>query len=124
MQKKCRKTYNDYMHHTIHNPYQNGRKKFFQHVKSLHRESAGIPILEKDGIMYSTDISKANILNEHFYSIFTKDHDTTLPEMPDIVYPAMSKIEINNEGIVQLLNDIDPFKAMGPDELPSKLLKE
>jgi len=45
--------------------------------------------------MYSTE---ANVLNEHFYSVFTKDHDTTLPEMPDIIYP------INNEGIVQLPN--------------------
>jgi len=116
MQQKCRKAYNDYMHHTTHNPYQNGRKKKnFQHVKSLCRDSAGIPILEKDGIMYSTDISKVNVLNEHFYSIFTKDHDTTLPEMPNIIYQVMPNI--NNEGIVQLLNDIDPFKAMGPDEL-------
>ena len=71
MQKECRKAYNDYMHHTIYDPYQNGRKeKFFQHVKSLRRDSAGIPMLEKDDITYSTNISKANILNEHFYSVY------------------------------------------------------
>ena len=59
-------------------------------------------MLEKDGITYSTDISKANILNEHFYSVFTKDHNAIIPEMPDSTYPAMPSIEINNEGIAQL----------------------
>ena len=44
--------------------------------------------------------------------------------MPDSTYPAMPSIEINNEGIAQLFSNIDPFKAMGPDGLPSRLLKE
>ena len=29
MQKECRKAYNDYMHHMVYDPYQNGRKKKF-----------------------------------------------------------------------------------------------
>ena len=125
MQKECRKAYNQYMHYTIYDHYHNGRKKkFFQHVKSLRRDPRGIPTLEKDDITYSTDISKANVLNEHFYSVFTKDGDAILPEMADTLYPTMSNIEINTEGIAQLLNDIDPFKATGPDGLPPKLLKE
>ena len=46
---------------TLYDPYHNGRrkKKFFQHLKTLHRDSVGIPLLEKDVITYSTDISKA-----------------------------------------------------------------
>ena len=52
---------------------------------------------------------------EHFYSVFTKDHNAIIPEMSDSTYPAMPSIEINNEGIAQLLSNIDPFKAMGPD---------
>ena len=113
------------MHYTIYDRYHNGRKKkFFQHVKSLHRDPRGIPTLEKDSITYSTDISKANVLNEHFYSVFTKDDDAILPEMADTLYPTMSNIEINTEEIAQLLNNIDPFKATGPDGLPPKLLKE
>ena len=44
--------------------------------------------------------------------------------MANALYPTMSTIEINTEGIAQLLNDIDPFKATGPDGLPPKLLKK
>ena len=54
------------------------------------------------------------ILNEHFYSVFTNDESAILLEMSGTTYPTMS-YKINNEGIVQLFNDIDPFKAMGPD---------
>jgi len=125
MQRECRKAYNQYMHHTIYDRYLNGRKKkFFRHVKSLRRDHGGIPTLVKDGIMYSTDTSKANALNKHFYSVFTNDDGVTLPEITKNLYPTIPDIEINIEGVVQLLNTIDPFKATGPDSLPSKLLKE
>ena len=36
MQRECRKAYNYYMNKTIFNPFENGRKKLFHHVKSLH----------------------------------------------------------------------------------------
>ena len=74
------------MHYAIYDHYHNGRKKFFQHVKSLCRDPREIPTFEKDGITYCTDISKANVLNEHFYSVFTKDDDSILPEMAGTQY--------------------------------------
>ena len=63
-------------------------------------------------------------MNIIFYSVFTKDGDAILPKMADTLYSTMSIIKINTEEIVQLLNDIDSFKATGPDGLPPKLLKE
>ena len=125
MQKECRKAHNNYMHKIIYEPYQNGRKKkFFQHIKSLRRESKEIPTLEKDGRECSTDFAKANILNEYFYSVFIQDDDSALPNMGNILYPDMPTIEIETSGIVKLLSEIDPYKATGPDGIPPKLLKE
>jgi len=81
-------------YHTIYDPYQNGRKKkFFQYVKSLRRDPSGIPTLEKDGITYATNLSKANVLNDHFYFVFSKDDNDTLPEMADTPYPTMSNVQ-------------------------------
>ena len=102
----------------IYEPYQTGRKKFFQHIKSLHRDSKEISILEKDGKAYSTDFAKANILNEYFYLVFTEDKSTALPYMGNILYPDMPTIEVVTGGIAKLLSEIDPYKAMGPDEIP------
>jgi len=44
--------------------------------------------------------------------------------MADTLYPTMPNVEIHTTGIIQLLNVIDLFKAMGPDGLPPRLLKE
>ena len=85
------------------------------------RDHGGIHTLEKDSITYSKDASKANALNKHFYFVFTSDNCVTLLEVPEDLYPTMSDIEINIQGVFQLLNTIDPFKATGPDSLPPKL---
>jgi len=105
-------------------PIKMAGKKFFQYVKSLRRDPSGIPTLEKDGITYATNLSEANVLNDHFYSVFSKDDNDTLPEMADTPYPTMSNVVIHTTGIIQLLNGINPFKVMGPDGLPPRLLKE
>jgi len=36
----------------------------------------------------------------------------------------MSTVEVEMAGIAKLLSEIDPYKAMGPDGIPPKLLKE
>jgi len=41
--------------------------------------------------------------------------------MENILYPA---IEVDTGGIAKLFSEIDPYKAMGPDEIPPQLLKE
>jgi len=44
--------------------------------------------------------------------------------MGNIHYPVMPAIEVDTGGIAKLLFEIDPYKAMGPDEIPPRLLKE
>ena len=128
MQKECRNAYSYYMHHTVYDPYHCGRKrKFFQHVKSLRRDLSGVPTLKKDVIIYSTDTpftSKVDVLNKHFYSIFSTDNSDATPELNGASYPSMPDVEVDTAGIARLLGNIDPFKATGPDGLPPKLLRE
>ena len=81
-------------------------------------------MLEKEGKTNSTDLAKANILNEYFYSVFTQDNNATLPDMVNAQYPDMPAIQVDTAGIAKLLGEIDPYKAMGPDGIPPKLLKE
>ena len=57
----------------MYEPYQKGsKKKFFQHIKSLCGDFKEIPVLEKDGKVYSIDFSKANVLNEYFIQCLSK----------------------------------------------------
>ena len=68
---------------------------------------------------------KVNTLNEQFVSVFNKDEDiSTAPDMGSSPHPVMHHTEVSQEGVFKLLNGFQVHKATGPDELPSKLLKE
>ena len=123
MQKECRKSYNEYMSNIIHESYENGkRKKLFTYIKSLHADFCGVDTLQKD-VSYSDNHDKANLLNQYFATVFTKDNGCELPNMGPSTYPNMSQIEITITGITKLLRELDPSKSPGPDKIPGKLLK-
>ena len=70
---------------------------------------------------------KVNTLNEQFVSVFIKDEViSTAPDMGSTwsPHPTMNHIQVSQEGVFKLLADLQVHKAMGPDEIPSKLLKE
>ena len=74
-------------------------------------------------IMYSKDEDLARILNEQFVSIFSKDDSIT----PDIKGPKgspLNNLEITANGIIKLLEELNPHKASGPDGISARLLKE
>ena len=66
----------------------------------------------------------ANVLNYHFSSVFTHDEEATLPDMGRSPYPSLPDIDINIAGVTNLLKEVNPYKAIGPDCTPAKLLKK
>ena len=68
-------------------------------------------------------VSKADILNKQFHSVYTKDDYTNMPDKGPSPYPSMMKIHVNNQGVVKLPRGLRPFKATGPDEIPAYILK-
>ena len=69
-------------------------------------------------------MSKANVLNEYFSSVFTNEDTTNIPTLEEDPLPEISPIYICPEGVAQLLHNLKPQKAAGPDRLPSRFLKE
>ena len=125
MQRECRKSYNKYMSDIIHDSYVNSKKKkLFSFIKSLRKDYCGEPTLQKDGLRHDDNQAKASILNQYFSSVFSNDeHLQPPPDMGPSPYPDIPNIEICCEGITCLLNDLDPSKSHGPDEVPARLLK-
>ena len=60
----------------------------------------------KDGIKHTTNQANANVLNQYF-SAFTHDGKTTLPDMGSSPYPNLPDIDINIAGLLKLLNQLD-----------------
>ena len=85
----------------------------------------GVDTLQKDGILYSDDQDKANVLiiNHYFSTVFTKSDNFVLPNMGLSPYPDINRIEITIAGVKKLLLGLDPSKSPGSDKIPRKLLK-
>ena len=99
-------------------------KKFWGFIKSKRAESSGVAPLRKEGILYSDNISKANILNEQFTSVFSKEDKNNILTKEGTYYPTVPDITIHQNGVLKLLRNINVHKATGPDQIPGKLWKE
>ena len=97
-------------------------KKFWSYIKSLKVDTIGIPTLKKSGILESDNKKKAEILNDQFSSVFTRENPN-LPSIQGSNFPVMPDIRISVDGVRKLLLSLDPSKAPGPDGISAKILK-
>ena len=68
---------------------------------------------------------KAEILSAQFSSVFTLDNDETkYTSLEGPSYQPHDPLVVTDTGIHKLLKNLNPGKASGPDEIPTRLLKE
>ena len=77
---------------------------------------------QESGIAQS-DFEKASEFNGQFTDVFTKIEHSQVPLL-DRSAPFMKDIVVTKEGVTQLLKGLDLSKALGPDELHRRFLKE
>ena len=119
-QHECRRAYYNHVSR-ISDPRVNN-KKFWSFHKNCR--NTGITTLTVEGNTITDDTDKANALNDQFKSVFTIDDTSVTPEVPGPPFPDMDCIEVNVEGVTQLLSNLDAQKAGGPDNIPTRFLKE
>ena len=68
------------------------------------------------GSVAQSESEKAAAFNGQFTDVFTKSEYSQVPLMEDIV--------VTKEGVTKLLKGLNPSKALGPDELHPRVLKE
>ncbi|CAB3993507.1 Hypothetical predicted protein [Paramuricea clavata] len=103
---------------------------FWSYHKSTcrHRESKVSEISYK-GVTAKTAAHKAELFNAFFSSVFTSPRsnigeDTINNSLPLRTEQNLSDITIGVEEVANCLHGLDTSKASGPDDLPSRLLKE
>jgi len=123
-QTTCRQAYHDYLSSFICEDSQKNPKRLYSMVKAKRCDSSGVAPLRQNGITYSDAKTKANILNNQFVSVFSKEtgsvNTTCLAGGP---HPEMDPIQISVTGISKLLRHLHSHKATGPDGIPTHLLK-
>ena len=94
-------------------------------IQNHQNENTGISALSKNGILTNNTLDKANILYDQFHKAFTTaSDDVPIPNKGPSPYPTMNYINITDNGITKLLQNINPNKATGPDQISGRVLKE
>jgi hypothetical protein len=97
-------------------------KKLFSYIKSIRTDNSGVAPLQRDGILVTDTVEKADILNNQFQSAFTNETDTDIPDKGHSPHSKMQQINIS-AGVSQLLCNLNPHKACGPDNIHGRVLK-
>ena len=100
-------------------------RDFYRYINSQKKDTQCIPPLKRKngkGVAQS-DLEKAEEFNGQFTDVFNKNEHTQVPFL-DRSAPFMNDTVISKEGVIKLLKGLNPSKALGPDELHPRVLKE
>ena len=102
----------------------NNNKVFWRYVNSQRSTKTTIPNLQrKDGSMANTDHDKAEVLNQQFSSVFTREDLTNIPEFePHPCTSFLENIAITPNEVKKKLSKLRTDKSCGPDEVHPLLL--
>ena len=123
LRKTCKKACNNFISSSVASNNKSDSKRFFSFIKSKRNENVGISPLRENNTMKIADKVKARILNHQFSSVFSIDDQKT-PEIKSPRTSDMDDIIITTGGVKKLLDDLNVYKANGPDVIPARMLKE
>ena len=67
----------------------------------------------------------AELFNQFFASVFTKgDAQDVIPDLAGIPNPNLIDITLETDEVQKVLEELNPNKAIGPDNIPARILKE
>jgi len=103
----------------------NNRKPLWHYLINCKQGNYGISTLNdpQSGHTVTEAIDKANILNQHFKSVFTSENTTTIPNKGPSLFSSLPMFEITEQGVYNLLSNCDSSKSPGPDNIHPYVLK-
>ena len=122
-QRVCRRAHDQYVNEMFSADTSN--KKMWSYIKKLGQDLVGVADLkDEQNTLTSDPVKKANLIHKQFDSVFSDDSIKTTPDfVNEERLPTMTSIKITRNGILKLLLNIDPNKAVGPDQIPGNFLK-
>ena len=101
-------------------------RDFYRYINSQKKRYPRYSPVEKEKWKWNiaqTEFEKAEEFNGQFSDVFTESEYKQVPLM-DRSVPFMHGIVVTKEGVTKLLKGLNPSKALGPDELHPRVLKE
>lgn len=93
---------------------------------SLKRKSKLTALRKPDGEMTTSDSETSEILNEQFFSVFTRERVDNIPQFrdKDITTPPLSEFTVTEGEVLKHLKKLKTDKSPGLDEMHPRILKE
>ena len=96
--------------------------KIHQYIKSITKSNSLPSILKYNQLTVNTDLDKANVFNEYFFSVYTDNSSCS-----DLLHPQppsqLADISITHDEVFQVLCSLNTKKASGSDNIGPTLLK-
>jgi len=109
----------------IANSVKENPKAFFSYVNCMTKTREKISdLVMKDQSLTSNDSEKAEILNDFFSSVFTVEDTEYMPDFKQKTEMSIEDVDFNIDDIIKRLGKLNISKAMGPDGIHPRLLKE
>ena len=123
VQHKCREAYHRYITSLIDSTG-SITKRLWTYIKKQRNDNCGVASLKHEGNIHNDSLTKAQLLNKYFTSVFTSSTAATFPPLNEPPLPDITTLSIDTRGVLTLLQNLQVHKASGPDEIPARLLKE
>jgi len=68
-------------------------KNFWSFIKSKRKDQCEVPPLVYNGVTHTNNLTKTDILNKQFASVFTND-TLYIPKLQGVPYPTIQSIQI------------------------------
>ena len=100
-------------------------RDFYRYINSQKKDNHGIPALKRRGGtgITASETEQAGEFNSQFTDVFNKSDHIEVPFLSRSA-SFMDHSVVSNEGVTKLLKGLNPSKALGPDELHPRVLKE
>ena len=103
---------------------ESGSKRPWKYVKSLKRDNMGIASLVSENQLVTTAKEKAEALSSQYSSVFIKENADSIPSKGPSPFPVMPEIMVTVAGVEKLLASLNARKTAGPDQVPTRILKD
>ena len=132
LKRHAKETFYNNLELSLLSNFNTNKKDFWKIVKHFMNKNdsvSSIPPLNTttasgSNLLHVTDKEKSDCLNSYFASISTLDDScAVLPPFEELTNSVLDKIDITEEEIRDIIVNLDPNKASGPDQISNKMIK-